>query len=422
MTGVSTKTYAQEDPSQRSAFRNTWTQPEGGVGAHIIEGRIIDVNLGNWTVDFVSQFDQKFFLNVQVTSPYMNPNQGEGIYAFPEVGSKCLLCIPSDGPPPFIIGFFMPQESIGAGGNAEAPEGTGTTGGTTAAPGTNATFSGGRPRPKPGDIYMRGRDGNFCVLHRGGVLQIGATALAQRIFIPVGNIITDISQNYHHHNTAGSVNWGVSAAPSEENPPTSWKQTFRLFANQDQATVRVAVGTFEDIIGVPAGSVGLTESIAEGIGAGDSPIVCEVTISPEQIGGDDGSVGANTKKQTKLQFAFDKSGGAYLWTAGSVVLATKKKFYLLAEDDITIRSGKNVVLEAAGALRLGSKGGLTELRGDVVMIGPGQDAVAHVGSIVQITIPPGTPLSLPVASGSAALSLPLTITGIVTTGKPTVKV
>lgn len=387
-----------------------------------MEARVLDVNLTRWTVDVVTQFDQKYYLNVQVGSPYMNPTRGEGIYAVPEIGSKCLVCIPSDGPPPFIISFIMPQETNPDTRTDDAPNGVsadgkgGDTGGNS-----DAVFSGGRIKPKPGDIYIKGRDGNFCILHRGGVLQIGSTALSQRIYIPLGNMITDISQNYHHYNTGGSINWAVSTGESETNPGTYLKQSFRLFANEEKATIRIATGTFKDPIGLTPGAFGANEVTTEQIGRNE-PIIYEVTVAPEKVEADTGSPSVGATSAVKLQFAFDKDGGAYLWGGGSIVLATKKK--------LVVRAKEGIDLETEGSYRLKSDGAnidggpLLELVGSVVRIGAGTKPVAFQGSAVTITAIPTTPLGIidPNTGGVVVGPLGLQLTGTVTQGNPNVRV
>lgn len=418
---VASELYDQPDPMERSAFRSSWSQPQGVVGATIIEGRIIDLNMSRWTVDFVSQFDQKFYLNVQVCSNYMHPNRGEGIYVFPEIGSKCHLCIPSDGPPPFILDFIMPQETIPDASTEEAPAGIQSQGGETQGSSTDATFAGGRKRPKPGDIVIKGRDGNFAILHRGGVLQLGANSLAQRIYIPLNSIIKDISQNYHHHNVGGSINWAVASGPSETNPPTSWKQTLRLLANDEKATIRIARGTWRDFVPEHKDAIDAQAAISELALGEDDPIIYEVTIAPDGFSADDGCITTDTGKVTKLRYFFDKGGGAYLGAKGNVLLRTRRKLTVIADDDIRIESKKSLSLISAQRLLI-QGGPVTEIGGDVVKIGPGLDAAAHVGSIVEVSFPVGTPISGPVAPGSPALAIPVKATGIVTTGRSTVKI
>jgi hypothetical protein len=420
----------QPGPLQRASYRNPWIQPEGGTPAFFHESKIIDINLSTWTVDVRTQWDRKNFLDIQVSSTYMNPTTGEGIYVFPEVGSKCFVMIPSDGPPPVVMGFIMPAQTIGDVGTDDAPAGTNPSPGASTP--TGSSYGGGRPRAKPGDIYMKGRDGNFVVLHRGGVLQIGSTALSQRLFIPLNNVLTDISQNYHHYNTGGAINWAVSTGPNIDNPPTCLKHTFRLHANEAQATVMVRCGTIADILGVDPSATGASDIQSEGIGTdADNPIIMELLIAPEEINADDGTVRPTTRGAAKLQFAFDRAGGGYLWAAGSLVIATKKRVVLRADGNITMSTGASLAVSAANSARIDG-GSLLELQGQVVKIGPGDKKVAHVGSPVVISIPPGSLVAkIPAPVGAmvpvSAISdptglLPITLLGAVSDGEATVLV
>jgi len=423
-------TGGEGSPMTRGSFRVPWIQPEGATGAFMHEATIIDVNLQDWTVDVRTQFDRRFFLNIQVMTPYCHPNNGEGIYAFPDLGARCILAIPSDGPPPIVIGFIMPVTSIGDVGTDDAPFGTTPATGVDAQSGkaiafSGATYGGGRPRPKPGDIYMKGRDGNFCILHRGGVLQIGSTALAQRLFIPINNIVTDISQNYHHYNTGGAINWFVDPGDSKDNSPTTYKQTFRLHAPDKKATVRVSIGTIKDPVGLDPRDVGATEVINEKIGK-EAPIIYEVVIAPEDIESDDGTLTSTTRGSATLQFAFDKNGGAYLWAAGSVVFATKKKLVIRADQDISVSTKKALQLHGEESGRISTSGTL-ELIGKIVKIGPGTDRAAFKGCPVLVSIPPaglivlvaGTPTPVGTKTDPTGL-LPITLLGAISEGRANV--
>lgn len=406
------------DPLQRTQFRSSWTQPEGTVGATIIEAKIVDINVVLWTVDVVSQFDQKYFFGVQVASPYMHSNAGEGFYAMPELGSKCHLAIPSDGPPPYVLDFIMPQESIPNAATDDSPEGTTP---------TNATFAGGRVRAKPGDICVRGRDGNFIILHRGGVLQIGATELAQRIYIPLQNLVTDISQNYRHYNTGGSVNWFLAAGESETNPPTILKETYRLMAGDAKATIRITKGLLKDFVPEPSSGGGSDISAA---GIGSEPIVWEVVIAPDGFDPDNGAIDANTPKKTKLRYFFDKGGNAFLRTEGSVVMVCHKKLRAVVSDDIAISTKKNFTLTVGNTTRIDG-GKLLELTAKLTKINGGTKPVAHVGAVVECRIT--VPLSGIAGAGPAALPVvippisPLTfqpqvLKGVILSGNSTILV
>ena len=408
------------DPTQRSAFRSSWSQPEGVVGALIMEGKVVDVNLKLWTVDVISQHDQKWWLNIQIGSPYMHSNNGEGIYIMPDIGAKCHVCVPSDGPPPFVMDFIMPQETIPQAGTAEEPEGR--DGGTS-----DATFAGGRVRPKSGDIYIRGRDGNFCILHRGGVLQIGCTELAQRIYIPLQNLITDISQNYRHYNSGGSLNWFLAPGESETNPATLHRETYRLLAGDEKATLRITRGLLKDFMTEPDG--GAQSDIDQlGMANDDNPIVWEVVIAPESFGADTGSLEENAAKNTKLRYFFDKAGNAFMRSEGSVLLFVRKKLRLVAKDSISISTTKDFSIAAKTKGRIDG-GSLLELTAKVTKINGGSKPVAHVGSVVEMTMilpltglpaAPGAPVVIPPVD--PITGMPVKFKGTIVSGNSTVLV
>jgi len=399
------------NPLDRTSFRSAWTNPEGLVGAVIVEARVMDVNLVNYTVDCISVFDQMRFFDIQVCSPYMHPFAGEGISVMPDVGCKCLVLVPSQGPPPFVLAFFMPMESIAdedENGNPSDPVG--------------ATYSGGRPRAKPGDIAIRGRDGNFAILHRGGIACFGASELAQRIYIPLGNLITDISQNYNHFNTGGSINWGVRAI-STNNPETEFKQTFRVYANDEFADIRASIGKVQSPIPEPTGNNGMTSDLAalEIASTKEKPIVFELSLCPAGFDSTAGMPQSNAQKDTKLRIAFDRAGGTLLRCEASVAVRIKKKLRVRVDDKIEIFGKNDISVESQGVLKLfgksqvdiGTNGGTMKLNG-------GTKAVAHVGSQVQCVIQ--VPIPISTQAGPGTINAGAVISGQVISGNPTVMV
>lgn len=404
------------DPLQRSSFRTSYFQPEGVVGAIIIEGVVIDINLTLWTVDVASKFDQKQYFNIQIGSPYLHSNFGEGIYVMPDLGAKCHVCIPSDGPPPFVLDFIMPAETIPQAGPQDISSDSSS----------DSTFAGGRSRAKPGDIYIKGRDGNFVILHRGGVLQVGCSELAQRVYIPLQNLVTDISQNYRHYNTGGSINWFLASGESETNPSTIHKETYRLLADDEKASIRVSIGPAKDFVAEP--SNGANSDLNQlGIGTGsNNPIVFEVVLSPEQFGADKGSLEKDTSKETKLRYFFDKKGGAFLRSEGSVLLHVRKKLRIVAQDNIDISTNKSFTLTAKSTGRIDG-GDSLDIRGKVTKINGGSKPVATVGSIVEVR------LTLPLTGMPAAIAtpvvippidpisgMPVVLKGVIVSGNPTI--
>lgn len=170
--------------------------------------RIINVNIEAWSVDCIAEHGNKRYFDIQVSAPYFHFMNGEGIYAQPEVGALCWVCVPSSGrfAAPFVMGFQ----------SAYDPEWD--------------TFQGGRQALNPGDIMMRTRDENFLILRRGGVVQIGATPVAQRIFIPIRNFIKDFCENYELFTFGGDLTWTTAADASSKESTTATK--FQLRAKE----------------------------------------------------------------------------------------------------------------------------------------------------------------------------------------------
>lgn len=410
---------------QTHSFRQ-WSvsQPEGSVPAHIVEGTVIDLNFKLWTVDVLSKFDQKTYLNIQVGSPYIHSRAGEGIYIFPDLGAKCHVCIPSDSSPPFVLDFIMPQETLPSEkASDEASAGDGDS--------ESFTFAGGRVRPKAGDIYIKGRDGNFVVLHKGGVLQIGSTELAQRIYIPLQNLVTDISQNYRHYNTGGAINWFLAPGDSEYNPRTLYRETYRLRAGDEKASIRITSGLLKDFLSESGECNSNMTQLGIGTQAlGDksgNPIVYEVVLSPDQFDADSGATTQNTSKQSKLRFFFDQAGGSFLRSESSVYMKVKRGLRLDVGGALTIHTDDSFELSANKTGRVDG-GKLLELQGGVTKINGGSKPVAHVGSqvVIVLTKPlngtsPGGPVVIPPVDPLMPMGN-ITLVGTIQSGNSTILV
>jgi len=394
-----------------SKFRTSFTYQEGNVPAIWVQGKVVNTNLVNWTVDVAAQFDRKRYFDIQVAAPYLHYSNGEGVSCFPEVGAKCMVCIPSDSSPPFVGAFLMPVEVTDM-ATPDAPKGTtskGSPGGTS----SGASYAGGRPQAKPGDISLRTRDDNFVILHRGGVVQIGASELAQRIYIPLTHLIMDVSQNYAHHNAGGSVLWGLQEGPGLDKLPTEYSHCFRVFANNKSADVRVKIGKVSDPLAEPPGADGNQGEIdLEHLGAGDNFIVAEVTVAPEGFNPETGSAESSaTQNATVLRFFFDRAGGTFLRCKGSLVVSTKKRLVMRAAGGMDFQTDKEFSLKAKNGVTIDG-GAFTSIKGGVVRLGPGAKPVAVLGSLVSVSFP-YTPMPIP---GSP----PLVLFGTVTNGTPTV--
>lgn len=352
-----------------SKFRNGFTHAAGSDPAYISQAKVIGVNMANWTVDVYTTYDKHRYMDVQVGSPYLHYNNGEGIFVMPELGAQCLVAVPGDTTGPVVLTFTTPHEVRAA---------------TDTDPG-GVTFAGGRPPGKPGDIYLRTRDGNFITLHRGGVLQIGATEVAQRIYIPIGNYITDISENYNHHNASGSITWGIQEGPSTSNIPSRFTQTFRVHANDKYTDVRVSCGKVLDAVPEPQNKQILAE--LNRLGFGTDPVVYEVVLAPGGFEAAGGKVAnAKVRDNVKFKYFFDRAGNVFMRAQGNVLAVFQKELVIYARKGIAVHCEKGFQLQVKQDMELESKG-YTHLKGNIIKLGPGATPVARQGDPVIITIP-----------------------------------
>ncbi len=152
-------------------------------------GRILAVNVRDYTVDVVSEFSQKVVPDLPFAVPYTHHTNGEGINYMPEVGATCWFCLTSDRQG-LVLGFTPVVESGG--------------------------YRGGRPLLSPGDIHLSTRNGNFVSLKRGGIVQVGSSTICQRVYLPIKNIIKDFCENYELHTFGGDLTWTVDRQEEDE--------------------------------------------------------------------------------------------------------------------------------------------------------------------------------------------------------------
>jgi hypothetical protein len=374
-----------------SKFRSSGTLPQGYGAAHIVQGTIVNVNAKNWTVDVRAKFDRKLWPGVQIGSPYLHFNQGEGLYIMPELGAKCEVCLPSDGTQPFVICFIAPLESRGA-EIKEAEDGTPelvSPDGAAKPNNVTASFAAGRYDAKPGDIVARTRDGNFLILHRGGVVQIGATSLCQRIFIPLENLMLDVSERYEHYNAGGSINWGLHPGDSEEDP-TQFAQTFRVYAGDKFADLRIAAGKVYQPVGEKDGDETVAKLQELDIAQGE-PTVFEVALAPDGFLASGEPSDKSVHQRTYLRLMFDRKGGFFGRIEGNAYLYCRKKLVIQSEtlETKTKTWDMEVTNEWTG------RGRSADLGFSVVKLGPdgsNRRPGARMGDPVALQLPPAVPV------------------------------
>lgn len=323
----------------------------------IEEGRIINVNMRRWTADVKTETNQSNFLDIQWGNAYLHFANGEGIYAMPEVGAKCMVCRPSDSPP-FIMCFTTTFEREGVQdgenqGERDVQEGQ-------EAANSNITFASGRPHLQQGDIMLRGRDGNQIWLRRGGVVEIGSTAISKRLYIPLLNYIRDFCENYSLMTFGGDLSWVVNRV--DDAPDGEAKALLKILAKEaaqhEHATVAIQVGQVDDdnrvSITVAPNAIDMETAIADG-----GPLF-ELLIDKE------GSVEITSKKDATITIegeleltveggaTYDYQSGVTTSVSGNHETSVSGSHKLTANSSEERMSGSKTI--TSSAIRLGGTG------------------------------------------------------------------
>jgi hypothetical protein len=274
--------------------------------ARIQRCQVVTVNTRDFTVDVRQEFQPYAALfDIPFGSPYCHQSQGEGINFMPEIGSTCWVCQPSeDGRDAFVLSFTMVDEG--------------------------ASYRGGRELLNPGDLHLSTRDGNFVVIRRGGVVQIGATAVCQRVFIPIKNTIQDFAENYTLATPGGDLTWLV--ARTEEQGDGHRGTTFTLAAkefsdepNKDPIAL-MKIGSHGE------GNPTILSLVTRDKGGGAVQTSLEITKS--------GEIKWKVKKYT-------------LTVEGDFTATIKGKMTVNVEQNVSIISKANALLQGANAALVG---------------------------------------------------------------------
>lgn len=290
--------------------RNTESIERFVTDTYVYYGRVIDVDVENYSVSVATVVARKVYTDIPYATPYQHFTGGEGIYFMPEVGSMCWICEPSDHNRPFVLGWAPVRRADN--GN---------------------DFSSNRMPLNPGDIYLGTRDENFVILRRGGVLQVGGGPLSQRIFMPINNTIKDLCENYSLQTVAGDLNWTVERdeTTTTGDRPTSLTVSARMLANDKNPVATLRMGSH--------------------VGSGtQSPISSDGNISFSltiKASGDDGAA-------VKIKTVLGKDGKAYFEAADDIFIKASKGYTLQASGDISISSAKTISLSSVDSMSLTS--------------------------------------------------------------------
>jgi hypothetical protein len=269
---------------------------------------IVDVNRATWTVTAQSIHSAKDFPDMPVLSPYAHHEGGAGFNHLPEVGAYCYVGIPSDNTPAFVMGYVPPPKVVTSEDSdplrsTMSPEGSMT----------DVSYQANRPDSNPGDMGFTGRDGNFVIVSRGGVVQIGATSIAQRLYVPINNYIRDFAQNYEMSTVPGDLAWTVEPPELDSTGKAACQWVFhtRQYATDAKASIRVRY--------TPLSSPGTASKTA-----------WEVTVAPQGI---DTQTGASSGATYTLLVTMDGEKTELIGASRTVTIT--------GDDNLTVDGAAN---------------------------------------------------------------------------------
>lgn len=304
------------------------------------------VNVHDYTVDVMTE-GSRALIGVPVMTPMSHPYSMAGINFLPEVGATVVICTMDSGSY-FLLGCLMEAGPV----RTELSEGP--------------NHTGRRDPIEPGDIVMSTSDGNQVVLRRGGLVQIGANSLSQRMYIPVGNIVRDYFMSYQAYSPLGDIDWGHAELLPETTASgdTAVKVRYRI-KRKVQEDVADQPYTLELFYGVLSSeeldttteerqhlfcNEGLSDQLSQ---PGTFEHGSEGTLSLTIYSHDDQA------KRVVYAFQVGKDGDHFMMTKGSMQVEVAKKLFVYAGDDIIIQSASNhhvtIKVGGTGQIRLGSE-------------------------------------------------------------------
>lgn len=178
------------------------------------------LDLSSWTMSLRSEFNQRNFPSVPITSVYTHPSEGEGIHFIPEIGAYVWAAVPSEGdarPVPLAYKGLSDQ---------------------------SGSHRASRPGMQPGDITFQTRDRNGVKIRRGGIVEVYSTPLARMFFLPASNEIRSFAENWQLETLGGTFSWRTARAEEDPDLQKGTKLTIgaKEFASDPQFVVRLQMG------------------------------------------------------------------------------------------------------------------------------------------------------------------------------------
>lgn len=220
----------------------------------------------------VVRAENRLYQDVPIAPVFLSPG-GQGMWFLPEVGTRVLVGTIGNGTTneyTFLIGasFAVDQDPL------ESAEATDDGAEEEVIP---VDFRNNRAVHTPGDIVLSSSDRNFMVMRKGGIIELGATQVAKRFYIPLQNVIRDLCQIYEMQNSAGlfqmvrkenDLTWGTESIEIPKEAPDGEKQTETVEVDKVPTEMNLRVKQFESdtvpIVQIDLGNVTRTVIKEEG--------------------------------------------------------------------------------------------------------------------------------------------------------------
>lgn len=307
----------------------TLTPEQASAPARIELATVVAVNALQYTVDLLTEFTHRQLVDVPVASMYAHKAHAGGMFVMPEVGSQCYAFSCGDGTS-FVLGFVV---GPGTDPSPNADQATG--------PGVS--FAGKRAPLEPGDTFLGTRDRNHVILRRGGLLEIGATPLAQRVYIPIQNTIRDYFERYEAVSPLGEISWGhptialdAPASDATGDTPVLVTYSVKYRAQEDitegKYTVEVRLGDLSSATLDP-------ELDGEHMFA-NSALLDETKTTPEDAAGTVSiTVYSHMSKKVTYAFQLSREGDCVMKVGGYLHVESDKDAYLRVRKTLTVAFG-----------------------------------------------------------------------------------
>lgn len=212
--------------------------------------------------------------DVPITPVFLSPN-GQGMWFLPEVGTRVLVGTVGKGTRneyTFLIGaaFAIDQDPLDVGDDA-------VNDGETDEDPIEVDFRNNRAIHQPGDIVLSSSDRNFMIMRKGGIIELGATQIAKRFYIPLQNVIRDLCQIYEMQNSAGmfqmvrkenDLTWGKVEVEIPAPAPDGETKTETIEIDKVPTEMNLRVKQFESdaapMVSIDLGNITRTSMEAEG--------------------------------------------------------------------------------------------------------------------------------------------------------------